>query len=96
MSGDQQNFSPFEKEMVKVEIVDGLRHALDKNFRRLLESAKKDWERLFTGKDPSDASVSVKINSAAKSKGLPRSGPLPKPKSIESKPNALSLGPARS
>jgi hypothetical protein len=83
MSGDRRNFSPFEKEMIKLEMFEGLRHALDKNFRRLLASAKKDWERLFTGKDPSDASVSVRVSKAPEEKALekPRAGFLPAPKS---------------
>ena len=83
MSGDQRNFSPFQKEMIKLEMVEGLRHALDKNFRRLLESAKKDWERLFADKDPSDACVSVRISEAPKEKKLspPRAGFLTPPKS---------------
>jgi hypothetical protein len=83
MSGDSQNFSPFEKEMIKLEAVEGLRHALDKNFRRLLESARKDWERLFAGKeDPSDACVSVRVSKAPEEKALskPRAGFLPAPK----------------
>ena len=82
MSGDQRNFSPFEKEMIKLEVVEGLRRALDKNFRRLLDSAKKDWERLFNGKDPSDACVSVRISKAPEDKARlqPRAGFLPAPK----------------
>ena len=83
MSGDQRNFSPFQKEMIKLEIVEGLRHALDKNFRRSLESAKKDWERLFNGNDPSDACVSVRVSKAPEKKALsqPRAGFLTPPKS---------------
>ncbi len=86
MSGDAQNFSPFEKEMIKLEMFEGLRHALDKNFRRLLESAKKDWERLFAGKDPSDACVNVRITAAdADAKALPGSGFLKSKKPSETK-----------
>ena len=80
MSGDRENFSPFQKEMIKLEVVEGLRRALDKNFRRLLDSAKKDWERLFAGKDPSDACVSVRITSGEnKRSALPCGGFLQRP-----------------
>ncbi|MEY2479825.1 MAG: hypothetical protein QOI04_752 [Verrucomicrobiota bacterium] len=82
MSPDQQNSSAFEKEVIKVEITEGLRHALDKNFRLMLEAARKDWERLFSGKEPSDACVSVNISEAPKDKKLsrPRAGFLLAPK----------------
>ena len=49
------------KEMIKLEMIEGLRHALDRNYRRLLQTARADWERLFAGKDPSDACVSVRV-----------------------------------
>ena len=50
-----------EKEMIRVEMIEGFRHALDRNYRRLLATARADWERLFAGKDPSDACVSVRV-----------------------------------
>src|ERR1700694_580315 len=49
------------KKMIKLEMIEGLRHALDRNYRRLLQTARADWERLFAGKDPSDACVSVRV-----------------------------------
>ena len=92
MSGDSENFSPFEKEMIKLEAVEGLRHALNKNFRRVLESARKDWERLFAGKDPSDACVSVHVSGAApEKKAQPRAGFLPVPKSASAGKTKTSL-----
>ena len=48
------------KEMIKLETIEGLRHALDRNYRRLLATARADWERFFAGKDPSDACVSIR------------------------------------
>jgi len=44
-------------------LIDGLRQALDMNYVRLLETAEKDWERNFFGKDPSDACVSLHVSS---------------------------------
>ena len=86
MSQDQQNFSPFEKEVIKVEMIEGLRNALDNNFRRMLEAARRDWERLFTGKHPSDDCVSVRISETPEEKKLssPRAGYLPAPKKPQS------------
>ena len=49
----------------KSEVVEALQRAIDRNYRRLIEVARADWERLFCGKDPSDACVSVHIHSAA-------------------------------
>lgn len=57
-------------------LITGLRHALDMNYARVLASAKTQWERHFEGKDPSDACVSVRINS-----GKPLAGVLKKPAS---------------
>ena len=49
------------KEMIKLEMIEGFRHALDQNYRRLLQTARADWERLFADKDPSDACVSIRV-----------------------------------
>ena len=44
-------------------LIDALRQALDSNYSRLLETAEQQWERNFSGKDPSDACVSVRVTS---------------------------------
>ena len=49
-----------EKEVAKAEIIAGLRHALDSRYRRFVEEARADWERLF-GSDPADACVTVRV-----------------------------------
>ena len=49
----------FQRELAKVEVVAGLRHALD--YRRLCEAARSDWERLFGKRDPADACVTVRV-----------------------------------
>jgi len=44
-------------------LIAGLKHALDLNYARVLDSARQQWERNFAGKDPSDVCVSVRITS---------------------------------
>jgi hypothetical protein len=50
----------FQRELAKVERLAALRHALDFRYRRLCQTARADWERLF-GKDPADSCVTVRI-----------------------------------
>ena len=49
------------QEVAKAEVIAGLRHALDTQYRRLIQTARADWERLF-GSDPSDACVTVRVS----------------------------------
>lgn len=62
MSREDGKETLFQKELTKVEIIAGLRHALDLQYRRLCDAARSDWERLFGGKDPSDACVTVRVS----------------------------------
>ena len=62
---NKKGHSALQNEAVKSELIEGLQRAIDRNYRRLLDAARADWERLFGGKDPSDACVSVRINSTA-------------------------------
>ena len=55
-------------------LIMGLRHALDVNYARVLETARDQWDRYFVGNDPSDACVSVRITS-----GKPLAGVIKKP-----------------
>jgi len=55
-------------------LITGLRHALDVNYARVLDTARGQWERCFEGSDPSDACVSVRITS-----GKPTAGVIKKP-----------------
>jgi hypothetical protein len=50
-----------EHEAAKYEVIAGLERALDRTYRHLLKTAQRRWESTFTGKDPSDACVSVRI-----------------------------------
>ena len=61
MSRENGAETVFQRELVRVEILAGLRHALDFRYRRLCEAARHDWERLFGTKDPADACVSVRV-----------------------------------
>jgi hypothetical protein len=55
-------------------LITGLRHALDVNYARVLESARTQWEHCFEANDPSNACVTVRINS-----GKPTAGVIKKP-----------------
>jgi hypothetical protein len=60
-------------------LIDGLRQALDMNYARLLETATREWERNFAGKDPSDACVNVRVSSDnSQQRSLPCAGILRK------------------
>jgi len=60
----------FEHEIQKAEFITAIRHALDLRYRRLCETARADWERLF-GSDPADACVTVRVqaNSSIATRG---------------------------
>jgi len=61
-------------------IISGLRKAFDLDYPRLLQVWKKEWERKYSGKDPSDACVSVRITAGDSEKNaLPCGGILKKP-----------------
>src|SRR5947209_406875 len=61
MSAEQGKNTAFHGELAKVEAIAGLRHAVDSRHRRFVQLARADWERLFGGKDPADACVSVRV-----------------------------------
>ena len=71
----------FEDALVKFATLDQLRRAIDKKYARLLESAREEWERKFADEDPSNACVSVHIDSTAReapASKVPCAGYLPK------------------
>jgi hypothetical protein len=55
----------FEHEAMRCEILEGLQRALDHHYRRFIATAQKQWRERFGGKEPSDASVSVRIRARA-------------------------------
>jgi hypothetical protein len=65
----------------KIELIEGLPRVIERKFRRLLKLAEADWERRFAGREPSDASVSVRADSGRnviKKSSLPARGSHPK------------------
>jgi hypothetical protein len=75
MSAESQDTRGIEAAVGKIELLEGFQHALDRQCRRFVEFARADWERLFAGKDPSDACVSVRIRTVvAKTRGVPACG----------------------
>src|SRR5205823_14970187 len=60
MSMEESRESLFQREVAKAEVIAGLRHALDVQYRRFCQAARADWERLF-GSDPADACVTVRV-----------------------------------
>jgi hypothetical protein len=66
---------PIEHQAAKYEVIAGLERALDRTYRHLRKTAQRRWESTFTGKDPSDACVSVRIEPARHEKPcLPGAG----------------------
>ncbi len=61
MSRKEGKQAQFQRELSRLEVVAGVRHALDLKYRRLCQAARADWERLFGSKDPADACVSVRV-----------------------------------
>jgi hypothetical protein len=61
MSTEQGLQTLFQREADKAEIIGALRHALDTQYRRFVQAARADWERLI-GSDPSDACVTVRVS----------------------------------
>lgn len=58
----QENGPAIQAAAIKIELIEGLQRALDRKYRQLLATARRDWERLFANKDRSDACVSVRIH----------------------------------
>ena len=61
MSRKERTGALFQRELAKVEMLAGLRHALDLRYHKLCEAARADWERLFEDKDSADTCVSVRV-----------------------------------
>ena len=71
-----------QDEASKIDIVAGLERALDRTFDRLRQNARRQWERQFPRGEPSDACVTVRINTppARKSVAVRSAGILTPPK----------------
>jgi hypothetical protein len=82
MSTRGQDNGAIQDHMIKYELIEGLQRAIDNSYRRLREKARHEWESRFAGNDPSDACVSVRIDSITAetpAKALPCAGYLSKP-----------------
>jgi hypothetical protein len=55
--------STLQQEIEKAEILTGIRQALDLAYRRMCETARADWERLF-GRHPADACITVRVHTS--------------------------------
>src|SRR5437660_9309122 len=67
-----------QDQMIKYELIEGFQRAIDNSYRRLRETARHEWESRFAGKDPSDASVSIRVGPfGIQSPVLPCAGYLP-------------------
>ncbi|PYL27864.1 MAG: hypothetical protein DMF45_10920 [Verrucomicrobia bacterium] len=91
MSMEEGKQALFQRELSKLEVVAGLRRALDLQYRLLCQAARADWERLFGSKDPADACVSVRVASqqiAIQTTAIRGSGFLKSRRQPVSKPGA--------
>jgi hypothetical protein len=43
------------------QLIEGLRKALETNYSRIRNAARREWERRCATRDPSDACVSVRV-----------------------------------
>jgi septal ring factor EnvC (AmiA/AmiB activator) len=55
-----------EQAALRTEILEGLQRALDHHYRRLAAAARREWRERFGGKERTDRSVSIRINTPAK------------------------------
>jgi len=76
-----------QKEVANAEVIAGLRHTLDLQYRCFIEAARADWERLI-GSDAADTCVTVRV-SAKEPATIKGSGFL-KSRRQKSKPEARS------
>ncbi len=82
MSTGRRDDRAIQDQMIKYELIEGLQRAIDNSYWRLRETARHEWESRFASKDPSDACVSIRIDSITAetpAKALPCAGYLPKP-----------------
>jgi hypothetical protein len=65
------------------QIAEGMLRAIEKNYGRLITTARKEWERKYAGLDPSDSCVTVRISSG-ELRDLSRMFPLEPRRALES------------
>ena len=62
-AGRQGNGITLQDQMLKYELIEGLQRAIDDCYRRVRRTARQEWESRFAGNDPSDACISIRIDS---------------------------------
>jgi hypothetical protein len=65
------------------QIAEGMLRAIEKNYGRLLATARKQWERKYAGLDPADSCVIVRI-STGELRDFSRMLPLGSGRALES------------
>jgi len=63
METEEWDSAAIQMALLKLEILQRLKRAIDYRQQRLLESARDEWDRRFAGQDPSNGCVSVRITS---------------------------------
>jgi len=59
-----------ERQIAQFEEIAGLQRALDNGYRRMRETAHREWQRYFAGQShPSDECVTVRIRASEAEKG---------------------------
>jgi hypothetical protein len=82
MKAVPQGIKSIEAAVNKIELLEGLERALDRQYERLRQSARASWKRWFAGKEPSDSCVSIRIRSAdTQNRPVSSCGFLNRPKS---------------
>jgi len=64
------DYVAIENEIIKHQITASLPDAVDRKFREIFGAAKTYWERNCAGNDPSDACVSVRVQTVDLSEHL--------------------------
>ncbi len=63
-----EEFPPADKRIPMRELIEGLQRTLARNHEKILDAARRDWERHHSAGDPSDACASIRITSRRKAK----------------------------
>jgi hypothetical protein len=91
MSIEERKQALFQKQVANVELLAAVRNALGFRYRRLCQTARADWERLF-GSDPADSCVTVGVQTS-ESTAIRRSGLLKSRRQPVSKTRANGSAP---
>lgn len=68
MSVALEEFAAADKQIPMRELIAGLQQTLQRNHQKILEAARRDWERIHGDSDPTASCATVRITRAAKRK----------------------------